>query len=171
MDLEMLKKTYRNFDGTSIKFQRGVERYVAMPKPHPGPPHGIKWEKKPELHQFVVKIKATDTAADKSDIRQYAMGTNIYLAFCGPRIVQRTRASQLYKKMSACSTKERRANGRPYGDRCVGHWPDAAISGSPYGGHCWLPMTRRANTRVGRPSVGRLSQILVKELNGELWIY
>jgi hypothetical protein len=167
-----LEKNYRNFDGTTMKFKRGVARYVALPKAHPGPRYGRKFKKRPGPHQFVVHINKTDDTATKSHIRLYAMGTNVFFRLCGARTVQRTRASTLYKDMSTCSTKERKGNKHLYRGLIVGHWPDAAVSGSPYGGHCWLPMTKRANTRVGRPSPGsRISQILVQEPNGELWIY
>lgn len=120
--------------------------------------------------------------ATMSDVRNYAMLTNAYLASTGLKIATATRRSEkgsLGQQSSKIASKERKAHGSVYGKKSVGHVPDSSISGVPYSPMGFMPITSDANAIVGNASgIGlkaykknKVGSILVKEKGGQFHHY
>jgi hypothetical protein len=132
---------------------------------------------------FDIHREGEDMAnATMSDVRNYAMLTNAYLASTGPKIATATMRNEkgsLGQQSSKIASKERKAHESVYGKKSVGHVPDSSISGVPYSPMGFMPITSDANAIVGNASgiglkvykKGKVGSILVKEKGGQFHHY
>jgi hypothetical protein len=116
----------------------------------------------------------------RSDVRNYAMLTNAYLASLSGSLTatqtERDVPGSIGKRASEIASKERNQNTMKYGKgNVVAHVPDSSISGVSHSPMGFMRMTNDANTIVGYSSgIGfkaynheEIGSILVKELVGE----